>query len=186
MVLNELGFVNQRRLYPMPKFFCDKPTERLADEGIEPEHLNRDVLSLALDARSFACVADAEQVLVAFQNKLTLTAVAKYRIEAVSHHHGRRRRAQDRRPDAVTYQIERALASLPAEYTARLHQHDSFILATNQFDTETLSEAHLLQAYKDQQQVERGFCFFKEPLLPQVPQAHHGLDASWSKHRIHL
>ena len=49
MVLNGLGFVNQR-LYLMPKFFWDKPTERLVGEGIQPEHLNDDVLGRALDA----------------------------------------------------------------------------------------------------------------------------------------
>jgi transposase len=118
-----------------------------------------------LGAQSFACVADAEQALAAFQNKLTLTTVAEYRIVAISHYHGRGRPAQDRQPDAVTYQIEAVLASLPAEYTARLHQHSSFILATNQLDTEALSDAQLLQAYKDQQRVERGFRFLKDPLF---------------------
>ena len=49
MVLNGLGFVNQR-LYLMPKFFWDKPTQRLIGEGIQPEHLNDDVLGRALDA----------------------------------------------------------------------------------------------------------------------------------------
>jgi transposase len=49
MVLNGLGFVNQQ-LYLMPKFFWDKPTERLIGEGIQPDHLNDDVLGRALDA----------------------------------------------------------------------------------------------------------------------------------------
>ncbi len=46
---NGLGFGNQR-LYLMPKFFWDKPTERLVGEGIQPEQLNDDVLGRALDA----------------------------------------------------------------------------------------------------------------------------------------
>lgn len=49
MVLNGLGFVNQR-LYLMPEFFWDKPTQRLVGEGIQPEHLNDDVLGRTLDA----------------------------------------------------------------------------------------------------------------------------------------
>src|SRR5438105_13366314 len=48
MVLNGLGFVNQR-LYLMPHFFQDKPTERLLGAGISPEHLNDDVTGRALD-----------------------------------------------------------------------------------------------------------------------------------------
>jgi transposase len=49
MVLNGLGFVNQR-LYLVPSFFENKPTERLIGKGIMPEHLNDDVLGRALDA----------------------------------------------------------------------------------------------------------------------------------------
>jgi transposase len=49
MVLNGLGFVNQR-LYLMPQFFQTKPTERLIGPGIEAEHLNDDTLGRALDA----------------------------------------------------------------------------------------------------------------------------------------
>jgi transposase len=48
MVLNGLGFVNQR-LYLVPQFFADKPTQRLLGPGICPEHLNDDVLGRALD-----------------------------------------------------------------------------------------------------------------------------------------
>lgn len=118
-----------------------------------------------LCAQSFACAADAELALAAFQNTLTLTTVAEPRIVAVPHYHGRGRPAKDRQADAVTYRIEGALASLPAEYTARLRQHSGFILATNQLDTEALSDTGLLQAYKAQHRVERGFRFLKAPLF---------------------
>ena len=48
LVLNGLGFVNQR-LYLVPHFFQDKPTERLIGAGIRPEHLNDDVTGRALE-----------------------------------------------------------------------------------------------------------------------------------------
>ena len=48
MVLNGLGFVNQR-LYLVPHFFQDKPTERPIGAGIGPEHLNDDVTGRALE-----------------------------------------------------------------------------------------------------------------------------------------
>lgn len=48
MVLNGLGFVNQR-LYLVPHFFEHKPTERLIGPGITAAHLNDDVLGRALD-----------------------------------------------------------------------------------------------------------------------------------------
>ncbi len=48
MVLNGLGFINQR-LYLVPHFFANKPVERLLGPGIEATHLNDDVLGRALD-----------------------------------------------------------------------------------------------------------------------------------------
>jgi transposase len=48
MILNGLGFVN-RTLYLMPRFFKDKPVERLLGQGVKAEHLNDDVLGRALD-----------------------------------------------------------------------------------------------------------------------------------------
>jgi transposase len=46
MVLNGLGVVNQR-LYLVPHFFENKPTERLLGPGVEPRHLNDDTLGRA-------------------------------------------------------------------------------------------------------------------------------------------
>lgn len=48
LVLNGLGFVDQR-LYLVPHFFQDKPTQRLIGPGICPEHLNDDVTGRALE-----------------------------------------------------------------------------------------------------------------------------------------
>ena len=48
MVLNGLGFVNQR-LYLFPKFFQDKPVDRLIGKGIEADELNEHVMGRSLD-----------------------------------------------------------------------------------------------------------------------------------------
>jgi transposase len=101
----------------------------------------------ALCGQTFACAADAEQALAGFQKKLTLTTIADARIEAVPHYHRRGRPAKACQPNTVMYRIAGALAGLPAEYTARLRQQSCFILATNQLDTNALSDTELLQAY---------------------------------------
>ena len=49
MVLNGLGFMNQQ-LYLVPRFFHQKPTQRLIAPGIEAKHLNDDALGRALDS----------------------------------------------------------------------------------------------------------------------------------------
>jgi transposase len=48
MVLNGLGFAN-RRLYLMPEFFRNKPTERLVGAAVRAEQLNGKALGKALD-----------------------------------------------------------------------------------------------------------------------------------------
>jgi len=49
MILNGLGFIN-KALYMVPKFFEDKPVDRLPGQGIAPDHLNDDALGRTLDA----------------------------------------------------------------------------------------------------------------------------------------
>lgn len=49
MILNGLGFVNQR-LYLVPEFFQNKPVEHLLGAGITAEQLNDDTLGRTLDA----------------------------------------------------------------------------------------------------------------------------------------
>jgi transposase len=48
MVLNGLGFVNQQ-LYLVPRFFQNKPTQRLIAPGIDAPHLHDDTLGRTLD-----------------------------------------------------------------------------------------------------------------------------------------
>ena len=64
MVLNGLGFVNQR-LYLVPRFFETKPTGRLIREGILPEHLNDDTLGRSLDALYEAGVTEVFRAVAA-------------------------------------------------------------------------------------------------------------------------
>jgi Domain of unknown function (DUF4277) len=49
MILNGLGFIN-KALYMVPKFFEDKPADRLPGQGIAPDHLNDDALGRTLEA----------------------------------------------------------------------------------------------------------------------------------------
>lgn len=113
----------------------------------------------------FTCATDAGNALAAFEKKLTLTTVMDGRIVTVPHHQRTGRPAKDRTPDSFTYRIAGALASLPAQRTLKLQQKSCFILATNQLDVQALPDAELINAYKDQQKVERGFRFLKDPLF---------------------
>jgi transposase len=115
--------------------------------------------------QDFTCETDARHALGAFEKTLTLTTVVDSQIVAVPHYRRAGRPTKDRQPAQFTYRIKGALASLPDQYTRRLQQKSCFILATNQLDSEALPDDELLSAYKDQQKVERGFRFLKDPLF---------------------
>jgi transposase len=119
----------------------------------------------ALCRQDFACCADAKKALVAFEKSRPLTEVASYTMVEVPHYNGRGRPRQAQTPHSITYRIEGALACRLEQRTLRLQRQSCFILATNQLDAQALSDEELIQAYKDQQKVERGFRFLKDPLF---------------------
>ena len=63
----------------------------------------------------------------------------------------------------VGYQIQAQLKPNQAEIDKALNSKGRFILATNDLDTEHDPDAQLLSDYKEQQVIERGFRFLKNP-----------------------
>ncbi|NNJ83353.1 MAG: IS1634 family transposase, partial [Gammaproteobacteria bacterium] len=116
--------------------------------------------------QDFACEADAHKALVAFsQGRQKITFVADAQVIAVPRYEGKGRPAQDRKPDFYVYRIEGGIASIPTEKNRRIERKSCFILASNQLNQEELSDKELIDAYKDQQKVERGFRFLKDPMF---------------------
>ena len=52
-----------------------------------------------------------------------------------------------------------------AERQRRIERKSCYILATNQLDADQLTNEEIISKYKDQQKVERGFRFLKDPLF---------------------
>ena len=66
----------------------------------------------------------------------------------------------------VSYAIQGQLASRLDIHARQLQQKSAFILATNDIDETVLGDEQVVEAYKkDQQKVERGFRFLKDPLF---------------------
>ncbi len=86
-------------------------------------------------------------------------------IKKLPHFHGKGRPAQGKEPDFYTYRIEGAVASQLQRRNEMLQRKSCFILATNQLDDNALSSEDLIATYKDQQKVERGFRFIKDPMF---------------------
>jgi transposase len=112
---------------------------------------------------TFACEADARQALSTFEQDLQTIYLAASTVRAQPRYAQRGRPGPDARPDQVVYQIDGALASALTTRQALIDQHCCFILATNELDTTQLPPHELLEGYKGQVHVERGFRFLKDP-----------------------
>src|SRR5829696_7966061 len=118
MVLNGLGFAN-RRLYLMPEFFRNKPTERLVGAGISPEHLNDDALGKALDALYAFGLTELYRLIArraAERLGLGGSGVAMAHLDTTSFHVDGRYNSEDHRDDlnqVVLELIVESRANLP-------------------------------------------------------------------------
>jgi transposase len=115
--------------------------------------------------QEFACRADAQTALAAFEATLKVTHLAETRVVEVPHYATRGRPAVDAVPVRFGYQIEGAQLT-PRHHLSRLvNQNSCFVLATNQLDPHALPAQAVLDGYKGQVQTERGFRFLKDPLF---------------------
>lgn len=113
----------------------------------------------------FACEADAETAAEKFSKKLRYQ-VMEYTVVSKNRYTGKGRPAKDAIPEGVEWFIEGSLRD-DQEQIEHTKQHKGrFVLATNELDEMVLSDAQLLEVYKDQGvTVERGFRFLKDPLF---------------------
>jgi len=112
----------------------------------------------------FACEKDAIKALDAFEKKLKMTDVSDFSVIKKPRFNKKGRPAKDAQPDYYTWKIEGGIASIIETREVKLRRKSCFILATNQLDDSELSEEELIRKYKqDQQKVERGFRFLKDP-----------------------
>jgi len=115
--------------------------------------------------QDFACETDARKALASVEKKQKITFVSDVQVIAHPRYQEKGRPVKEKEPDYYVYRIECGIASKLQERSHRLERKSCYILATNQLDCEALSDDELIAAYKDQQKVERGFRFLKDPLF---------------------
>lgn len=117
----------------------------------------------SLCRQTFACEADAEAAVQRIKKTLKCTTLTDYQLIQEARYQRRGRPKLDQAPDDTLVRIEGFIASAIPVYQARLQRKSCFILATNDTDPASLPAEALLDTYKDQQKVERGFRFLKDP-----------------------
>lgn len=117
-----------------------------------------------LCAQEFACEADAQHAVQAFEKKLTLHQLEQITVETKPHFSKPGRPSKDEQPSHYTFYLSAQLK--PNEDVVQLHRNQAgrFIVATNILNDQAWSPEQVLLEYKDQT-CERGFRFLKDPLF---------------------
>lgn len=119
-----------------------------------------------LKQTEFSCALDAQTALEIFSKKLSMTMVQDGGVVDLPKYAKKGRPGKNKIPDRMIYRIEGKLASRVDVYQEKLQRKSCFIVATNELDEQKLSHERVIEIYKkDQQKVERGFRFLKDPLF---------------------
>jgi len=114
--------------------------------------------------KEFACETDARKALITFEKTLKMTSLPHCSVNRFARFKQKGRPAKEAEPDYFVWKIAGGMASIIEKRSIKLRRKSCFILATNQQDTNKLDEEELKRRYKqDQQKVERGFRFLKDP-----------------------
>jgi transposase len=118
-----------------------------------------------LGNRSFACVPDAQAALAAELKPCPAWLQVQSVLVMQPKHRRPGRPRKDAPPDHIEWQILTTLTVDEAVVAREVRRQASFLVATNVLDPAQLSDHELIQIYKEQHSVERGFSFLKDPLF---------------------
>jgi len=115
-----------------------------------------------LKAQSYACEADAQKAINKWNKSQKYHQVCDILIEKKGRYTSKGKPKKDKDYDFFEYFIQGELYTLLERRNEALKTKGKFIIATNDIDS-SLSMQGLLDLYKSQQKVERGFRFLKSP-----------------------
>ena len=167
---SEYGDIEQRWLVVHSEEAEERARESVR-EKVQKEHEEEQDAFSRLTRREFACREDAEQALEEFESglkasKFTEKQVARatcYTLEESSSPGGEGNRLKE--TGKVEWLVEGTLVPSEERIARLIKRKSLFIVATNELDEEALSAEEMLEGYKGQVQVERGFRYLKDPQL---------------------
>jgi transposase len=141
-----------------------------AREKVQKEHEEEQDAFSRLTRREFACREDAEQALEEFESGLEASEFTEkqvscatcYTLEESSSPGGEGNRLEE---IGEEWFVEGTLVPSEERIARLIKRKSLFIVATNELDKEALSAEEMLEGYKGQVQVERGFRYLKDPQL---------------------
>jgi transposase len=119
-----------------------------------------------LQKQVFACRPDALEALLRFQQSLDAHYIPSVTVEALSCKRAPGELQVSKTSQSIEgYRLRFCCERKPETEQRLTQQRSRFILATNQLDALQYPAQTLLSEYKEQQKVERGFRFLKDPLF---------------------
>ena len=119
-----------------------------------------------LQKQVFACRPDALEALLQFQETLEHHHVDEVTVQTILVKRAPGEKKAKKRAEAIEgYQLQFSWQRNSEVEQKLTEQRSRFILATNQLDADEYPAPLILTEYKQQQKVERGFRFFKDPLF---------------------
>lgn len=115
-------------------------------------------------AQDFDCEEDARKTLERWAKKLKYHKLENIEIASKKHKQGKGRPRADEIVEKK-YRIKATLIEDEEKIVKALSTKGKFIVATNELDREKLTNKEMLLNYKEQQSVERGFRFLKDPFF---------------------
>jgi len=132
------------------------------NKRIEKMQVTAEKNARKLERAPFNCEKDAQRAVIAFEKKLKYHKL-DYQIAPVMKFTGRGRPKKDEQPSIVHYQLQITLIQCAEKQIPYRNKLGRFILATNDLNNQEMDMTTLLASYKEQQGVERGFRFIKDP-----------------------
>ncbi|MBF0240775.1 MAG: IS1634 family transposase [SAR324 cluster bacterium] len=114
-----------------------------------------------LQSQSFACQEDAQQAVDDFQKKNHYLRITSLEFIQQAHYAHKGRPKLNEKPSQLTHSIQATVCSALDTIQEEQKLLGFFILATNQLDAQALPAEEVLNEYKGQSKVERGFKFLK-------------------------
>jgi transposase len=117
-----------------------------------------------LEHQDFACAADAERALTTALQPCPAWIVVQTTMAGVATHAHRGRPRKGSAP-ALVWQIRATVMLNPDAVEAEALRRATFIIGTNLLDAATWPDEGVMDLYREQTVVEKGFAFLKDPLF---------------------
>ena len=109
-----------------------------------------------LSSQELACIADAKKAASHLLKKSKYHELIELKIIQVNN---------SKTANLLSYKVGATVAICEQKVEIEKRSSGRFVLATNVLNTEELTNDEMLERYKDQQSVERGFSFLKDPMF---------------------